>query len=360
MGFWSKTSKVLSSSGRAISNGMDLLVEGAAELERISDKFLLETTIKTLELKRERLGEEWFSPENSENHEKLLDSYHQCLQTNSPHHSSDAQAKLDKLYADQRSLEISENLKSVKSLTSRLESSQFRLAIDAINARRALISKLDELIKLHSSDLRSPISDQAKSKKLRLKKEIADLEPARRTTHITFHDSGLPKSSAVRFDGKLHETYETWHENGSIKWRIPFDTGEPFGIAKRCRDNGSPLLTLAFDKRLLSVTVSSSHAEPLAYVKFGNEILHVELLPQELRGIKLKHVPGKRVSKLYLAAKILPSFKALKFIWNARKSGRERELMRDFNIAADELQSGMAELTSILGTTQKNTSKHLR
>lgn len=353
MGFWSNTNKVLSSTGKAFSASKDFLAEGAVQFERIADRFTLETNIKTLETKRKRLGDEWFSPENAEDHQKLLDSYSETLGTALPVHSRDVQAKLDKLHADQRSLAISKKLQTIQSLIIRLEKSKFKLAISAIDARRKLISELKELIKFQSTDSQNPIFEQAKSQKAKLEEEIVDLEPARRTTHTTFHDSGSPKASAVRFDGKLNELYESWHENGNVRWRIPFNGGQPVGIAKRWRDDGTLSLSATFDKRLLSVTTSTRHAEPFAYIQIRDNLLHVELLPQEIRGLKLTHVRGKPISKLAVALKLLTSPKALRFIWNTRKPGRESDLMKELAVNPGEVEKAMVELKSISGTGHK-------
>lgn len=353
MGFWANTKTVLSSTGKGLSNGMNLLAEGAVQFERMSSQVLLKTTIMTLESKRKNLGDEWFLPENAEDHQKLVDSYSESLRTALPDHSSDVQAKLDKLYADQRSLAISKKIGKIQSLTGRLESSKFKLAINAIDARRELIYELNELIKFHSIDSQNPIFEQAKSQKPKLEAEIIDLEPARRTTHTTFHASGSPKVSAVRFDGKLNELYESWHENGNVRWRIPFDAGQPVGIAKHWRDNGTLSLSATFDKRLLSITMSSRNAEPLAYIQIRDKFLHVELLPQEVKGIKLTLVRDKPLSKLAFALKILNSTKSLKFIWNTRRPGRASELMEELTIYPEELKRGMAELQSISSTGHK-------
>lgn len=353
MGFFSNTKKTLSLTGKALSNGMHLLAEGAAEFERISNRVRLETTIKALELKRERLGREWFSPDNYENHQKLLDSYSEYLRTNLPSQSLSIQAGLDKLSADQRSLAISNKLETIESLTTRLESSNFSLPINAIDARNALISQLRELIKFHNSDRQDPTVKQARERIAELKAEINDLEPTRRTTQVTFHASGFPKSSAVRLDGKLNEIYEAWHENGKMRWRIPFHAGQPVGTAKHWRDDGTLSLAATIENPGLSITMSSSSAEPLAYVECRDRILRFELLAQELKGIKFSHVRGKALSKPVVALKILKSFRTLKFMWKARKPGREQELLRELTLAAEGLESAMAELKSVLSIGDK-------
>jgi len=171
--------------------------------------------------------------------------------------------------------------------------------------------------------------------------------------HTTFHNSGSPKVSAVRFDGELTEIYESWHENGNAQWRIPFDSGQPVGIAKRWRDNGTLSLSATFDKRLLSITTSSSHAEPLAYIQIRDNFLHIELLPREVKGIKLTHARGKPLSKLAFSLKTLTSLRALKFIWNTRRPGRESELMEELTVFPEEMKRGMSELQSILSTGHK-------
>lgn len=355
MGFWSNTNKIVSSSGKAFSNGMHLLAEGAAELERISGRFRLDITIKTLELKRESLGDRWFSPENLENHQELLDSYHERLRTSLPNQSPDLKRSLDKLLDDQRSLTISENLKTIQFFTSRLEASRFSSAIDAIDARKKLISMLRELIRACSGDPRYPIVNQAKEQIEKLEAGIVDLEPARRTSHVAFHDSGIKKSSAIRFDGKMNEIYEAWHENGSVSWRIPFDAGKPVDTAKHWRENGTLILAVTFEGACLSVTALSSRAEPLAHLEYAEKTVQFELLPKELENIKYRHVCGKPLSrfKLVVAFKILLSPKALKFIWNARKPGWQKDLIEELTVGAEELESGMTELESILGIRHK-------
>jgi len=327
---------------------MDLLAQGAAQFEKMTDRFVLETTTKTLEKKREHLGDEWFSPENAEDQHKLVNSYTEILRTALPDHTRDVQAKLDKLYADQRSLTISKKLGTIKSLTSRLKSSKFRLAINAIEARTKLITELHDLIKFRSDDQDTLVFDQAKDQIAKLKDEIANLEPARRTTHITFHNSGLPKSSAIRFDGKLNETYETWHESGKARWRIPFDVGRPVGQAKHWRDNGLLSFVATFENVCASITVFSRSAEPLAYFENRDNIYSIELLPKELKDIKFRHTRGKVLNKATVAFQLLKSPKALKLIWKARKPGREKELLQELNALGDELESRIAELVKIL------------
>lgn len=121
MGLWRDTKTILFSSVRALADGVSLLAEGAAELERKSGRLLLETTVMSLEKKRERLGDEWFTPENFDDYDKLIDSYNEFLRPDSPHYSPDKKAGLDKLYADQRSTAMRQGSRVIELLARSLE-----------------------------------------------------------------------------------------------------------------------------------------------------------------------------------------------------------------------------------------------
>lgn len=349
MGFFSNAKTIFVASGKTLANSADLMAEGALKLERASNRFVLETNIKTLELRRKRIGDDWFSPENASENERLAQAYLELLRDMTPGEKPAIREGMERLASDHQAFKVREKLRAIEAQTSRFDASPSNLAIDEILLRRQVISDLDDLTDLAGAG--SNVSTQAADRKRRLMSEISELQPARRTVHTTYYESGAQESKAVRWDGELTENYEEWHENGTIRWRIPFKRGRPIGSAERYRPNGVLGYSASIENGFVAVTAFADSAEPLARVERRQKLQKIELLPEQLNAIRVEGRPGTRSFKWWAAFKLLTSQRAIRFIWRARLPGKEQELWKEVTQSADELEGVLRELGSILDSS---------
>ena len=100
MGFFSDLWKLVSSTSSAIGEGMEVMAQGAEELNRAAHRLNLETHIWALERERERVGEDWFTPSNNDKHKELRETYAELVREYPPDTTTEARANLTKLNSD--------------------------------------------------------------------------------------------------------------------------------------------------------------------------------------------------------------------------------------------------------------------
>jgi hypothetical protein len=100
MGFFSDLWKLMSSTGSAIGEGMELMAQGAEELNRGARRLNLETRIWALEHERERVGDDWFTPSNKDKHKELREAYAELVRDYPADSTTEARANLAKLNSD--------------------------------------------------------------------------------------------------------------------------------------------------------------------------------------------------------------------------------------------------------------------
>ena len=348
MGFWSDTGKALSATGSALSEGMELLAQGATELERATHRMLLESRIKLYESGRTRAGETWFEKSNEDQHQELLDTYAELLRDYPAESTVPARTQLDQLHAARRSLAVSNQVKGITGLSDRVKSTNYRLAIDAIIARTRLIGMLEELGRLASNDKKhGGLLERSSTRIVELKNEIRELEPKRRTVEMTKYSSGANKIKIERFDGKLSGTYERWYQNGVRCWAIPFSAGQIVGQVWYWLEDGSPLFEAEFADEMKSLKGYTSDSRLLAKCQIQKPDAIITLCVAELEGVSIRNQVGSKPSKLGFALKVLSTPKLLAFFCKARKPGPQADRMQELSTVGEQVERAVDELLAI-------------
>ncbi len=313
MGFWSDTRQLISATGCTLSEGMELLAQGASELEQATHRLSLESKIMLREQQRARLGKGWFCLSNTDKHQELLDAYAELIREFPNESTNQFSEQLAQLHADRRALAVKNQVEIITALNERVKSTNYRLAIDDISAR------IEEL-----------------------KGDITELEPRRRTKA-----SGAVKTKARRYDGKLSGTCEYWYENGKPRWRIPFSAGQIVGKVECWREDGSTLLEADFANDMQSFRVYSPDSQLLAKVKINRPDVCLVLYFTELNGVTFRCQLGRRPSKIQFALKVLRTPRLLKFIWRARNPGIEADRAHDITTLGTQSDQAIEELLAI-------------
>lgn len=348
MGFWSDTGKFLSATGGALSEGMELLAQGASELERATHRMALESGIRLLESKRARLGDGWFDVSNADQHQELLDTYAELIRDYPGESIAPARAQLDQLDVARRSLAVNKQVKGVAALNDRIRSANYHLAIDAINARKRLIGMLEELGRIASKDEElGRLRERSSTRIAELKAEIKDLETRRKTIEMAEYPSGASKTKIERFDGKLSGVYERWYQNSERCWVIPFSAGQIEGNVEHWREDGSRLLEAGFAGEMESFRGFSLDSQLLVKVKIQKPDARMTFCSTELQGISLSHQLGSRPSKIKFALRVMVTPKLLAFFWRARKPGPEADRNLELATLGEKVEQAIGELMAI-------------
>lgn len=347
MGFWSDTRQLISATGGALAEGMELLAQGASELEQATHRLSLESKIRLHEQQRARLGEGWFYSSNTDKHQELLDAYAELIREFPNESTNQFRAQLAQLHADRRALTVKNQVEIITALNERVKFTNYRLAINAISARTRLISLLEELLKIGSEEEHARLLERTSARIEELKGDITELEPRRKTKDQFQYASGAVKTKTRRYDGKLSGTYEYWYENGKPRWRIPFSAGQIVGKVERWREDGSTLLEADFANDMQSFRVYSPDSQLLAKVKINRTDVCLALCFTELNGVTFRCQLGRRPSKIQFALKVLRTPRLLKFIWRARNPGIEADRAHDIATLGTQIDQAIEELLAI-------------
>lgn len=348
MGLWSDTGKFLSATGGVLSEGVELLAQGASELERATHRMLLESRIKLMEFERVQLGEGWFEVSNADKHQELLDTYAELIRDYPSESTAPVRAQLDQLHAARRSLTVNKQVKGITELNDRVKSTNYHLTIDAITARKRLIGMLEELGGIASKDEEhGRLLERSRTRIAELKGEIKDLEPKRRSVEITKYPSGANKIKVERFDGKLSGAHERWYQNGKRCWNIPFSAGQIVGNVEQWREDGSRLLEAGFADEMQSFRGFSVDSQLLVKAQIQRPDARMTLCFTELKGISFGHQLGSRPSKIRFALKVMATPKLLVFLWKARKPGPEADRVHELKTLGDRVDEAIHELLAI-------------
>ena len=79
---------------------MEIMSQGAEELNRALHRLNLETQIWALERERVRVGEDWFTPGNIDKDKELRDAYTELVKDYPADTTTEARANLAKLDSD--------------------------------------------------------------------------------------------------------------------------------------------------------------------------------------------------------------------------------------------------------------------
>lgn len=348
MGFWSDTGKILSATGNALSEGAELLAQGASELERATHRMLLESRIKLMEFERAELEEDWFEASNADRYQELLNTYAELIRDYPRDSTASARAQLDQIHSDRKLLTVNKQVKGITELNDRVKSTNYRLAIDAISARKRLVGMLEELIRTGSSDdEHKRLLERSRTRIAELKTEISDLEPRRKTIEINKYPSGANKAKVERFDGKLNGTCERWYQNGNTHWNIPFSAGQIVGTVTHWREDGSRLVEAGFAEELQSFHCFSGESQLLVKGQINGSEAVITLCFTELEGINFRHQLGSKPSKIGFALKLVGTPKLFAFFWKARRPGPEAEKINELTILGEHSNQALKELQAI-------------
>ncbi len=339
MGFWSDTKTAVSATGNALSQGMELLAQGATELERVTHRMALEATIRNLEFKRSRIGDDWFESSNEPEHQELIDTYDLLLSEYPSETRASLRVQFDQLNSDTRSVAVSKQVKRVTELSNRIKSSHHTLAINAIAEHKCLIRMLEELSQLCGSDEKHRrLLMRSIERITELKDEIKGLELKRSSVEITKYSSGAKKNEIGRYDGKLTGTYQRWYENGQRCCSIPFVAGKIVGQVEQWREDGSLLIQAQFDNEMKYFHGYSTDSQCLYRVEVVRPYAIFTLCFGKLEGLSFRAMLGSKPSGFAIILTALRTPKLMAFLFKARKPGFEANKVLEL--------SALAEITS--------------
>ena len=343
MGILSNTKQILAATGGAISQGMELLAQGASGLERVTYRISLETRIWALNDRRKKAGDEWFHPSNTEKSEELINTY-ETLIREFPLESGPFKLQLAQLHADRRALQLKLQVESIVALDEFIKSKEYKLAIDAINVRKRLIKLLNELLAIGRKNEHGVLLQRATSRIEELNFEIAEYELKRKTTDLLLYESGTKKQEAERYDGKLHGDYHQWYKNDNLRWHITFFEGRPLGGATLWREDGSKYVDAKIESNSQFFKFYAADHQLLFTAQITRANRTIEMMAAGLKGIKFSFL--QKPSKFRIFIKCLTP-RVLLFLWRSRKPSPEKALCTELLTISEGLQPIANEIRSI-------------
>jgi hypothetical protein len=346
LGFWSNLSNGIAQTANILTIGAEGFGNLTVNIKEATARFNIEQIIETLENRRRKAGNAWFSTAYSSDHKQLLSLYRTFLSDYGEASTEKLSAAFDKLQFDEKIHEVKKQVNNITNFTEFISTTEFDRPVDAINERKILIKMLLKLTEEATNNQHYLLSIDAPTRINDLNVEIADLEIKRRTKEELICKKTGEKSIKCRKDQKLDGMTETFYDNDKKRLQVSFKQGFPMGRVRYWRLNDALLMDAELNQQKGHIRFKcyseSSHEVLTGTISNGQVNMIVRVL--DFKPIQIRINQIRDTSKLILFLKVVTKLRVLKIIWVARNEGitkiallELRDIGKLFELATQEI-----------------------
>lgn len=224
MGFFGGLKSFAGATVNTLSNGSELLLHAAIQMERGSKVILLETEIEHFEKLLELpYGRDLTRAQRVELQQNIIDRCRQVIDIQGEKKAAAELSKLRSLEMTIRQEGIEHSLAQINQLQALRKTQTFELPIDEITHLNRLKSSCEQHVVLLKADS-ARAHDLAQTRALitQVQDRITALQPLRSSVEEIFYSSGAKAGVIRRYDGYRQGLSEFWYEDGQPRLTVEY------------------------------------------------------------------------------------------------------------------------------------------